>query len=96
MDVLKEIIETLSVGDTIDCRPDCIIPGNEVFILHDTHGIPLEVSLGILIERRWTIEWPTFIISALNHGWSKKNIINKIRYACNESGYGKGYFRCIR
>jgi hypothetical protein len=45
------------------------IAGAFLFLLKDTHGLPIDMALDRIIERGHSVEWPSFIEAARENGW---------------------------
>jgi alanyl-tRNA synthetase len=50
-----------------------------LFKLRDTYGLPLPISIGILVEQRVKFSLPHLIIDAINAGWKKDKIRAELR-----------------
>jgi len=66
---------------SVECTTTAI---SGVFKMIDTHGIPLEIILGILDDKKMVVAWDEFIDDARAHGWKDKTIRTKITGAVNE------------
>lgn len=69
------------------CPQSKIIPGDQIFDLHQTHGVPLEISAVLACERKLVIDWNTFLTLAVQNGWSKLKTIKRCYQACQDAGY---------
>jgi alanyl-tRNA synthetase len=47
---------------------------SNIFILQDTYGLPLQMTLDIMERKNWVISWPHFVQDALAAGWNEKKI----------------------
>ena len=65
-----------------------VIPG--VFIMCDTHGLPLEDAIFEADQQGVAIDWVNYIEDARKHGWSEKTIRTKITYAVQKV-HGRDY-----
>lgn len=67
---------------------DRIIPGDDIFKMHDEQGIPLEESAMIARERKYCIDWYGFLKCAQKRRWNIDVLIRRIKTACRDAGYG--------
>ena len=61
-----------------------LFPGKEVFELKATYGLPLEVIVGEIFDKKLVIEWPGFIEQARANGWWDFKTIDTIKYALED------------
>jgi hypothetical protein len=61
-----------------------------VQIMTGTHGIPLEVVLGLFKDQGLVVDWPDYILGAIKDGANPKNVRAKIVSAVGEI-YGPVY-----
>lgn len=61
-----------------------LFSGKTAFELCDTHGMPLQLTIDYLLEKKKLINFAEFILTACKAGWSNKKIYNTIYYAINE------------
>ncbi|MCK4359149.1 MAG: hypothetical protein KAW92_10500 [Candidatus Cloacimonetes bacterium] len=72
-----------------------IIPGKEIFRLHDEKGFPLEMSCILANEKGMIIDWEGFIKKVMK----SKNfnnidkLIKRIKVACQDAGYNKKWWK---
>lgn len=66
-----------------------ILPGKDIFDLHQTHGITLEISAIFACQNRMIIDWTEFIQCAIDAGWKTDNLIERCRNACKDAGYNE-------
>ncbi len=67
------------------------MPGAGLFKLHDTHGIPIEITALLANERGMCIDWTGFKDCALVAGWSQKTINYRLRQAAVDAGYNQDW-----
>lgn len=65
------------VGTTVDGKT----VRNGVFMLVDTHGLPLDVIMGHLAKKNAVVSWVHFCIDAVCAGWTDSKIHATIREA---------------
>jgi alanyl-tRNA synthetase len=70
--------------------------GEKLFMLYDTHGLPLEISIEKILEADVLIRWPEFILAACRAGWSNKKIKNTIFYALDDVSGHKEYKKRLK
>jgi hypothetical protein len=58
---------------------------NEIFTLYDTHGLPLDVILGILTDWKILPDWVALYKDALKAGWSSKRALIWIESGVRDS-----------
>jgi hypothetical protein len=76
------------VGKSTDGRP--VFAG--VQIMTGTHGVPLEMVLGMFEERGWVVDWLDYMEGALKDGANPRTIRARILSAVGEV-YGPQYLR---
>lgn len=72
-----------------------IISGKVIFKLHETHGLPLEISTMLAREKGMVIDWTEFYQCAQKAGWKTLNLIARIKSACRDAGYNKEFMKEI-
>jgi alanyl-tRNA synthetase len=72
------------IGETADGRP--LVDG--VFSLYDTHGVPLDVLLGHILDRGWMIAWLDFAAEARAAGWKRRRVMVAVEHALRDAGHG--------
>ena len=72
-------------------HPSRVINGEDVFKLHDTYGLPLEMSAVIAIERNMVIDWGSFIQAAEKVKWNVESLKRRIKAACEDAGCNDDY-----
>ena len=65
-----------------------VIPG--IFVMCDTHGLPLEDAVFEADKEGMAIDWVNYIDDARKHGWTEKTIRTKITGAVQEI-HGQDY-----
>ena len=70
-----------------------VLPGEFLFKMHDTHGIPLCMSLMMVQDYKLLVNWKGWIEAGKKAGWPLKKILTEIIYACRDSGYGGDYIK---
>lgn len=90
---IEECKQKLSVGNKLEIKNPKVFPGEILFNLYDEKGLPLMFSLSFIIDKKYVVNWSSFIDSAADHGWSPKKIYNTITHGCSDAGYNKKYFR---
>lgn len=78
---------------TVTVPRNRIMPGSMLFKLHDTHGLPLETSVCLTMERKMFIDWRDYFLAAIKAGWTPRNALNKAIASCRENCYGGDYLR---
>lgn len=63
-----------------------------VQIMTGTHGVPLELVLGMFQDRGWVVDWLDYIAGALKDGANPRTIRARILSAVGEV-YGSQYLR---
>jgi alanyl-tRNA synthetase len=63
------------------------LPGDKIFELHATHGLPFAVSAQIACDMRMTIDWIGFYECAKLAGWKTRGLLKRLRQACIDAGY---------
>ena len=71
------------VGTTTDGRQ--VVAG--LYILYETHGIPLDVIIGGCSERGVVPSWSHMVGEAAAAGMSKARAISKVRQAVSDAGH---------
>lgn len=61
------------------------LPGRLLFLLKDSHGLPLEVALDRVAAAGATVEWPSFVEAAREAGWYDFQTYDALRYALQDS-----------
>lgn len=74
------------VGETEDGIK--IVSG--VFKLFDTNGLPLDIVFDLCKQSNMIPSWTHFYNEALEYGWSKKTVLNRLHDNINDV-YGKDY-----
>ena len=57
-----------------------------LFKLHDTHGLPLDISVMIMAERGLTPNFDEFVLAAKAKGWSDRKIRATVSEAASDYG----------
>lgn len=78
---------------TVSVPRNRMFAGWALFKLHDTHGVPLEMTVGLTMEKRMFIEWGSYFRAAIKAGWSSDTAIKKVISACRDNCYGGDYLR---
>ena len=55
-----------------------VFPAEKLFELHDTYGLPFEITLGMLKEKRFIIDANKFIDVCVNHGWNRDRTTERV------------------
>ncbi len=63
-----------------------LFPGDELFKLHDTYGLPMMMTMILLKERGMLVEWPSYFDATRKAGWSDRTAILRAKYAAIDSG----------
>ncbi len=58
---------------------------HDIFYLHDTMGIPLEVLLESFQEHHLTVSWSLFYEQALAKGWNPRTTVSKMEAAVQDT-----------
>lgn len=61
-----------------------VIPGREVFFLHDSKGFPTEDFVAMAYEKGAFIEWPSYVEAAQEAGWKFDKTMDTIYHAMIE------------
>lgn len=64
-----------------------IISGSEIFELHQTNGVSLEISAMLAAQKKMVIDWTEFVERAVKSGWDRNRTIRRCRQACKDAGY---------
>lgn len=64
-----------------------ILPGEFLFKLKDTHGLPLTFGVLHAMDRGYFILWPSYIKAALSHGHKIDRVCAQITEAISDAGY---------
>lgn len=65
-----------------------MIPGAELFKLHDTYGFTLTDSLSECRRRGIPCDMIGFALAAMEAGWNKETVIASVREAFSDNGEG--------
>ncbi len=74
------------VGQTTDGK----LVVSKVYLFFETHGIPLDVLFGLLLERGFLPSWEHFYREALSAGMKHERILAKLEEALADS-YGPAF-----
>lgn len=74
------------VGTTEDGLP--VFAGVQTLV--GTHGVPLEVVLGLFKDKSMVVDWPDYVQAALNEGANPRTVRARIVSAVAEI-YGPAY-----
>lgn len=71
-------------------------PGDKLFQLKATHGMPLENSLDILLnQQRVKIDWVGFVVEARKNGWWDFQILEAVENALVDAIVPRTVTSCI-
>lgn len=65
-----------------------VIPGNQVWQWHATHGFPLELSLPLLADRGLVPSWDTLLEAARKDGANVRTLVRRLQAAALDA-YGR-------
>ena len=68
-----------------------VLPGDEVFKLHDTRGIDMETTAFIAAENGMLIDWAGFMKCAIRAGWKPEPLLRRMKQAALDAGIGKEF-----
>jgi alanyl-tRNA synthetase len=72
-----------------------IIPGESIFYLHDTCGIPYSVCAIFAKDNGLIIDWSGFITCAKQANWNTTRLKNNIIEACKDAGWDDEYLQTL-
>lgn len=67
-----------------------LLRGSFLFDMKDTQGLPIDFALDALMERGFSVEWPSFIDRARQAGWWDFQTYRVLRHALQDSSVPRG------
>ena len=61
-----------------------VVPGETIFSLFDTHGIPIDISTMRFKEEGFLIDWFGIFVAACKRNWNPDKIFNTIELLFEE------------
>jgi alanyl-tRNA synthetase len=55
-----------------------VVPGEFVFKMVDTHGLPLPITLQVIHDRNMAVDWYNFMRMAIQCGWNARSLKTKV------------------
>lgn len=80
----KHKLPLKQTGVTEDGKP--VYSG--LYKFYETYGLPLDIILGLFVEKNWVPDWMDFYTNALQAGMEHDRIISKLEEAISDS-FGK-------
>ena len=68
-----------------DARYTVCVPGDQLWALHATHGLPLEVALPLLADRGYVVSWLDLLAAAERDGANRPRLIRRLRDIITDS-----------
>lgn len=82
--------QEIIIGYTEDNRP--VFCGKKVFQARDTHGLPLDVVIDELInKKKMAIDWVGYVEESIKSDWTWKKTISDLEYALLDARIDKYY-----
>jgi len=63
-----------------------LFPGEQLFKLYDTHGLPIMMSLILIKEKGMLVDWSGYFAATKRAGWSDKKALALAKEASIDSG----------
>ena len=84
----KIVFKDIIVPKTEDNRN--VFPGFRLFLLKDSHGLPLESAIDkVMNEAGLPIDWTSFIVAARSSGWWDYQIIEAVENGLKDADVQK-------
>lgn len=64
-----------------------VVSGLFIFWLHDTHGMPIEVTFELLAKRKLIPDCQGLFQEMVRCGWNRQRAQARIQDACYDTGY---------
>lgn len=66
-----------------------MFPGSQLFRLKDTHGLPFEMALQLVVDRGLTVEWCSLVDEARSQKWWDFQTYDLVKQALADIGMSR-------